>query len=350
MGVSDLMNLIRTKYPECLDKVHISNYAYKKIAIDTSSFLFRYKSVLQDNWMNGFIEMIRVFRKNHVHCVFVFDGRAGNEKDKEKEKRREKKNDLVERITKLELAIQDYHENGVVNDDLKEFQKRRKIQNTVNLFDKSGSFNIQEVEYAVSKLKTQVINIKSEDYDNLKKLFELFSVPYLQAVKEAETLCCDLFIQGKVSAVCSEDSDVLCYGADKLGGFNSKEESFTLVSYKNLLEHMGLTSDQFLDFCIMCGLDYNERIPSIGPINSLKLIKQHKNIDKIHEETKLDIACLDHINMRELFRNYDKFSGKVSYCDQPDWIKLQEFFFIKNIKQNLVYIRKSFDYKLQVEE
>ena len=350
MGVKDLMKIIRKDYSHVIHTIHISHFARKRLAIDTSSFMFRYKSVFQDNWMNGFIEMIRVFRKNQVHCVFVLDGVAGAEKDKEKQERREKREKLRERINMLEMSVADYHESGVVNDTLKEFQKRRKIEPMTCLFseEKDGVLNIKEIEYAIEKLKQQDIQIGRDDYNNLKTLFELFGVPCLQAEKEAETLCCDLFLQGIVTGVCSEDADVFCYKADKLGSFNTSEETVELIEYKSLLEEMELTDDQFLDFCIMCGVDYNERIPKIGIVKSLKFIKEHNNIETIRDKFKMNVDCLNHIQIRGLFRDYPKFTGKVSYCDTPKWLQLQEFFFTKNIKMNLGYIKKSIEVKLTV--
>ena len=48
-----------------------------------------------------------------------------------------------------------------------------------------------------------------------------------------------------------------------------------------LLQEMGLSNDEFIDLCILCGCDYAERIPGVGPKTALNLIKQHKNIEAI---------------------------------------------------------------------
>ena len=53
------------------------------------------------------------------------------------------------------------------------------------------------------------------------------------------------------------------------------------VAYDKLIEGLGLTSDQFVDLCIMCGCDYCDKIPGIGPKTALKLIKKHGCLEEI---------------------------------------------------------------------
>jgi flap endonuclease-1 len=43
---------------------------------------------------------------------------------------------------------------------------------------------------------------------------------------------------------------------------------------------------QFIDVCILCGCDYCGSIKGIGPKTALKLIKEHKTLEKAVE--KLD--------------------------------------------------------------
>ena len=61
------------------------------------------------------------------------------------------------------------------------------------------------------------------------------------------------------------------------------------------MESLGLTEEQFIDFCIMCGCDYNKNIPKVGPANSYTLIKEHKSIDNLppkYDKTILKVeAC-----------------------------------------------------------
>lgn len=51
------------------------------------------------------------------------------------------------------------------------------------------------------------------------------------------------------------------------------------IDLKILLEDMGLTMDQFISVCIMCGCDYTNTVRGIGPVRALSLIRKHGDIE-----------------------------------------------------------------------
>jgi len=57
-----------------------------------------------------------------------------------------------------------------------------------------------------------------------------------------------------------------------LRGFNSKKEPITEVCYEEMMKGLGLTYEEFVDMCILCGCDYTETIDGVGPITAYKVI------------------------------------------------------------------------------
>ena len=53
--------------------------------------------------------------------------------------------------------------------------------------------------------------------------------------------------------------------------------------YDKILEGFEMDRDQFIDLCILLGCDYCDKIRGIGPKNAIKLVQEHKSIDKILE-------------------------------------------------------------------
>jgi len=89
--------------------------------------------------------------------------------------------------------------------------------------------------------------------------------------------------------VASEDYDCLTFGATlMLAGFKNKKEPVKELTLSLVLEGLALTMDQFIDLCILCGCDYVNSIKGLGPTTVLKLIREHKNIEKIVEHLKED--------------------------------------------------------------
>ena len=89
MGIKNLNVFLRKNCPKVFEEIHISEYAYKKVAIDTSLFLCKYKAIYGEKWLVAFINLVSILRKNEIHCVFIYDN--GSPPEKEEEKARDQK-------------------------------------------------------------------------------------------------------------------------------------------------------------------------------------------------------------------------------------------------------------------
>ena len=347
MGIKNLSKYLRTKCPNIFETIHISEYAFKKIAIDTSLYMYHFKAICGDSnnaWLSAFVRLVALLRENHVHCVFVYDNGCPPEKEAERKERQDSRAKTEEKVCRLEDAIENYRENGIVEDILLEFQKARKLEQVRMLGKNSleSTLNIKGIEFAVKKMRKQIFTITKGDFDTTKKLFDILNVPYITAPLEAETTCADLCIQGKVDAVLTEDTDVLAYGTPVfLTKINTGDGTVVRIKYEDVLEGFGYDTDQFLDFCIMCGTDYNKNIFKVGPVKAYSLIKEKKSIEEV-EKTGLDTSILNYRRVRELFRGYKKWEKEVSYCGQPAFEELQLFMTKKNLSINLEGLYNSF--------
>jgi hypothetical protein len=61
------------------------------------------------------------------------------------------------------------------------------------------------------------------------------------------------------------------------------EPSSSILMAWQVLSGLGVTFDQFVDLCIMCGCDYCGTIRGVGPKSALTLIKKHGTIEKVIE-------------------------------------------------------------------
>ncbi len=144
----------------------------------------------------------------------------------------------------------------------------------------------------------------------MEKLFKHFGVPLIQAPGEAEALGSYKRRFGDCVAILTEDTDVLTYNVPIfLSNFDTKTGECDAIYIEDVLESLEFTHDQFIDFCIMCGCDYNPRIPRNGPAAAFSKITQFGSIDKFieNEKTKdkpLDYTILNHVRSRELFKTY----------------------------------------------
>lgn len=345
MGIKNLNKFLRDKSEELFTKIHLSEYAYKKIAIDISLYLFKFKAVCGDNWLNAFVNLVCSLRRNEIHCVFIYDGQAPPEKEAEKAKRKEEKEKLKKQVYELEQALDIYHQTGVIEKILQELYKRRRSPTNKRLLGPSQqSIDMNWIEQKIDQKRAQIIDISTEDFKYTKDLFDILEVPYFTAPSEAEKFCSKLCIDGVVDAVLSEDTDIIAYGTPVfLSKIDTQQDCCIQILNIEILKNLSLSQRQLLDLCIMSGTDYNDNIFRIGGHKAYSLIKEHNDIDGIAENTNLDTSILKHIRVRELFTEFETYDMKaIPYCGKPNYELLEVFIKNHKLEINIEKIKKNF--------
>ena len=343
MGIKDLNKLLRNNCPEVFETVHLSKFAYKKVAVDVSLFLCKFKAICGDKWIIAFINLVSCLRRNEIHCVFCYDNGSPIEKQEEKDERRRQAQKTEQRVIELEKSIENYEKTGIVDSILMDLYKKimnkdveqqpGRLLSTKNV-EKREVVDISILKIEVAKKRNFILNISPSDFVITREMCDILQIPYYIAPLEAETMCADLCKRGLVDCVLSEDTDVLAYGAPIfLTKINTMSDTCVQINYHDILEKLQLHSHEFLDLCIMCGCDYNKNIPKIGCESSYKLIKTHKTIESIEEKTSYDVTPLKYKRTRELFMNYEKHpTTKVPFVGSPNFENLNLFFQKHGIK------------------
>ncbi len=356
MGIKGLHTIIKKYVEGVYTPRHLSHYAFKKVAVDISLYMFKYKATFREKWASAFINLITVLRKNDVHCVFIFDGKAPPEKEEERKNRAADRDKLETKVFDIGQSLDRYYQTQVVDELLQKiWEENANTDKVVSLLRANAkkAFNISVVEAYYQRLKGQIISVTEDDFKLARELFDILQVPYIQAVGEAETYASQLCVRGLVDAVASEDTDVLAYGTPTfITKINTSDETCVEIDYQELISSMGLTSEQFTDLCIMCGTDYNDNMRGIGPDKSYKLLVEHgtiedieKIVDKKTGELKFDTSVLKYKRGREMFSTPAKIKQKIPYCGKPDIKKLQKWLFENNITFNAANILSSFERK-----
>ena len=342
MGIKNLNKLLRDKCPEIFKPIHISEFCYKKIAIDTSLFMFRFKAAAEERWLSVFVNLVASLRRNEVHCVFIYDGKAPEEKRNEINKRCEQKTKLEENNFKLAEALDEYHRTGVIDQCLQDLYKKRKSPK--RLLKKDDRIDMDWVERKIHHRETQAVKVCQEDFDLTKELFDILKVPYHDAPHEAEKFCAYLCKNGIVDAVLSEDTDLIAYGTPIfLTKIDTKIDNCTMICFQDLLNSLEITQEQLVDLCIMCGTDYNTNIPGVGIQTAFKHIKDYKSIEAIAENTSHDVSILNHVRGRQIFNEYDATDiTSIDYCGVPDFERLNNFISKNKIHINVEHLREFF--------
>ena len=115
MGICNMNVFLRKHCPEIFEEIHLSEYAFKKIAIDTSLFLCKFKAICGPRWLQAFVNLVSCLRKNEIHCVFIYDTGCVPEKEDERAERRLQQEKNKERVAELDIAYEKYELTGEID-------------------------------------------------------------------------------------------------------------------------------------------------------------------------------------------------------------------------------------------
>ena len=295
MGIQGLTTIIKKMCPEVQQKVHLSHFSGMRIPVDLHSILYRFKVATPDRWITSFLYYITGLRKYNIHPIFILEGRAPVEKADTKLSRMDEAQKKQERAIELSIEIEQYKDGGKITDYIKSEIEKSKDPDVTFMW-KMGIVNIKYFEKKLEKLRNQQCYLDNNDIKRVVKLFDSLSIPYIQAPNEGESYCCQL----DTGYVISTDTDVLAHGQSIIRDINASDGTASVINFTNLLSCLEMSMEEFLDMCILCKTDYNNKLPGVGPIGAFRLILEHRRIEHLPE--KYDTSVLNFERTRELFK------------------------------------------------
>ena len=335
MGVKNI-NKIIGKYSHY---VPLKNYQNKRIGVDARNWMYRFlRSPAYSHHkypiLKGFVNQINTFAKYNISPIYVFDGKASEEKLDTLQKRKNQHDSVVSRI---ELYKQELERRGVTldadsilemindNDDVDV-----SVEDIINAIDGEGNIDLskiieddngdvegdgdgdgdgegegegeegdddfkhmtaEDIQNKIESLTTQTLVPTYKDTDLCKRLFAFTGVKYISAQGEADEVLGMLYKKHEVDAILSADMDLLAYGvshlltdlksASKGGGAVCKEYILS-----DILSDFKWSHEQFVDFCLLCGCDYIDRIPWLGCKTAKKYIDTHLTVENVVTDIK----------------------------------------------------------------
>lgn len=284
MGIKKLPQLIKDFAGDYAIKSYpFSRFKGMSVSVDASLIIHQtviaLRSTGQDmknkngeltSHLHGLFFKILMFLQNDMIPIFVFDGKTPEIKNNTLERRRLIKEEAEKNIQNLELESNEY---------IKNFK--------------------------------QTFRPTKENIKEALILLDLMGIPYIIAPEEADVVCSWLASrndsQGKryVKGVCSDDSDMLAFGARYLFKdmlrFMSKNKPVTVINLNRTLKKMKLTMDQFTDLCVLLGCDYCDNIKGIGYKTAYKLILKHGTLENVIQS--ITKKKMDPNDIKEIIEN-----------------------------------------------
>nr|BAN65721.1 conserved hypothetical protein [Babesia bovis] len=96
---------------------------------------------------------------------------------------------------------------------------------------------------------------------------------------------CVEFCDRETDCVLSDDTNAIALGAPNVIRDYCGKNVSTTINHIALLNAMGFSRDQFVDFCVLCGTDGIPLIPHIGPERAYRIVSSFNSLEAfIHSE------------------------------------------------------------------
>jgi flap endonuclease-1 len=305
MGIKDINTFLKKKEINCFNKVPMKIFRKRRIAIDSLNWVFTFlgivvkkivnykKDILEpisqdeifDVLFKEFLNFNTKFLNYGITPVWIWDGVSQDNKGVTKVERRKAREKSFEKKEEIEKILKDTNP----------------LERSPDLIDQ------------YKKLLTTATHLKRSKIEEIKKRSLELGIPTITAEDEAENLGSSLAVEKIIAGIWSSDTDTYPLGAPlvvKKFEYLKGEMYINFVFTPNILKGLELNIDEFRDFCILLGTDFNDRLPSIGPMRSYELIKRYRCLEEIEKETKHNCYGLKYKDVRKQLCAYKtKYNG-----------------------------------------
>ena len=265
------------------------------VGVDAYLYVTRYKRVFK-KIEYGFMRQIMLALSAGMIPVYVFDGKAPEQKRNTIINRQNKKQQIRD---KLEEFLFSNNENDPSLIDTNQFTNQFMDMSFDEILDSTleaiktiettrtgklvssnyllhNSDDTSEKYTEFIKLAKKAISIKYEDIENLKEFLDLLKIPHITATNEADDMLAYLYKKGIIQACQSDDMDMLPKGCGNVIQISSK--GILQFVLPDILTELKLNHNQFVDLCILLGSEYHTSyLPKINPIELYKMFTSHPN-------------------------------------------------------------------------
>jgi len=304
----------------------VSEGAQPGVAVDVASIFYRVMYSAND--VNcGCLSFIELFKPLHdagIKIYFVFDGAKKPNKRPEQARRQAKANIDREKIEKLKNVVSSVMpSNGCENDWMN---------------------SILDAHDTINKLQQRLDVVRPADYYTLSCHLTICGFATLTSRDEGEAAATWLVKNKYAHAVVTDDFDALPFGAHLfIRNYGSRRFPCEAVHLDSVLDGMCMTHDMFVQFCVLCGSDFTEHLPGMGPVKAAKTITTYKSLQAYCSSTSYDVEYKNiHFEWEKAMRQFVNIPAPLPSLS----FMLYMIIILKHIKViQLLKLKKNLDSK-----
>uniref|UniRef100_A0A0A9DAE9 DNA-repair protein UVH3, putative n=1 Tax=Arundo donax TaxID=35708 RepID=A0A0A9DAE9_ARUDO len=123
------------------------------------------------------------------------------------------------------------------------------------------------------KLESHAESVSSEMFAECQELLQMFGLPYIIALMEAEAQCAYMEMSNLIDGVVTDDSDVFLFGARHVYKNIFDDRKYVETYFmKDIESELGLTRQELIRMALLLGSDYTEGVSGIGIVNAIEVV------------------------------------------------------------------------------
>ena len=247
MGIRLLNGLISKSRATSLVEVHLRDLKEKRIAIDISIYMYRFKAA--GALLEKIYLMCSIFRTYDIHPIFIFDGSPPKSKADVLAKRKEKREEAREQAQGIREALA--------------------LATT--------SYEKGKLKSRLAELKRKATKLTWEDIRLVRTLLSSYGMCCMTADGEADAVCAALVVSGKVFACLSEDTDMFGHGCPVvLKYFSLVKHTVVVYVLEDIAASLGMKVEEFQQLCALSAANPSAGRPSVYTFYTL--FNRHKEL------------------------------------------------------------------------
>lgn len=301
MGIEGLGSLLRKKSPALFRSVTYADLRGCSIAFDMH--LFVYQVFYRNNGDNDAVcrdleQVMGGMARYGIRPRFVFDGNTRGLKPRAHKLRKEASEKVDDEVASLEVQLSTLEADiktscdalceGAITPPSPRYFSTMTTTAAIDTLPPLAELVSQkkEVIEKLEKSRSRAIRPTSETFRAARSIIgKCFGEECIvTAEDDGERAVANMCKDAVVEYAASSDYDTLAFGSPNLLINFLQPAKMALIRLSEVLTCLELESlEQFQDFCILCGCDFCGKVPGVGPINALKLIKTHKSIESMFD-------------------------------------------------------------------
>lgn len=251
------------------------------------SVLYRYRGDTE-----AILRLVKGLQSMGHSILFVFDGKAPAEKQREITARREAKGEAAATAAALGAFL--------ASGEAAALGQRDRLL----------------LEQTLARSQTESWHMTRDARRAFQDRLWEEKIPYVKSVSEADDVLADLVGANKLDCVISTDMDTLMCGAPRLWIPSRKGDGILEeIVLAEVLEGEGLTSIGFVDACLLCGTEEREGMRGVAPHTAFAWLRHYGTLEGVLR------SAIEDTTFRRMFPSVDAIQVARQRTASRPWVE-----------------------------